>query len=559
MADSMKCKPWLHTDIWGDGDFHGGRVHLGVLNPDRQPLTMEGSRVRGWFDGEVYPSPREGGVTPTLEEVRDWVTTAQGVLAGVDGLFATACYDPEQRELFLANDRLGHRPLYYTETDEWFAYAAEVKALLAIRDTLPELDEISLRQFFGFGSMLGERTWWKGIELIPPASVWRVSEKGTVRYRYWTSDDIRPDPRPLEDVLVELGRLWSQAVRQRSKPGTTPQQLSGGLDSRLLLAELCAQGSDVVAITFGQPECPDIKIARRCASIAGVPHRVVHITPENWWHVREEAIWQTDGMVNAMHLHAATAKDEMRTGNCYSPQNISNSFSGPRSERISQVPDWRNSPGEILAQRYRGNPFYGQEEVVSASIADTKLYLVGPRRTCLNLLQGSRRKTITGPLSYAAYCETAYPNYALPLLHLVLGSLSDEDWADGKVYKQFLASRYPRYYSDIPWQRTGRGLTDSIPKKVTRNVKRETLALVGRKLMSPKGFADYPQLVRLSATIETLLRREILADDFLGGTARRALLNGRAQTKREAEALIAIITFETYLRQVAGIPSLNER
>jgi hypothetical protein len=57
------------------------------------------------------------------------------------------------------------------ETEKWFAFAGEVKALLAICERTPQLDDVSLRQFFGFDHMLGERTWWQGIELLPPASV----------------------------------------------------------------------------------------------------------------------------------------------------------------------------------------------------------------------------------------------------------------------------------------------------------------------------------------------------------------------------------------------------
>ena len=75
----------------------------------------------------------------------------------------------------LATDRLGFRPLYYVETADWFAYAAEVKALLALHDHLPAVDEIAVRQYFAFDHMLGDRTWWTGIALIPPANVWRVS------------------------------------------------------------------------------------------------------------------------------------------------------------------------------------------------------------------------------------------------------------------------------------------------------------------------------------------------------------------------------------------------
>ena len=243
MADCLRSVPWLCTEVWGDSTFCGGRVHLGVLNSRPQPLTSEGSLIRMWFDGEVYPSPAERGTTPTVDQVTEWVDESGLGLSDVDGVFALACIDPKKRELTLGNDRLGFRPLYYTETKEWFAYAAEVKALLAILDRVPDLDEISLRQFFGFGYMLGERTWWKGIKLLPPASVWRISANSRTSHQYWTFDDIRRDPQPEADVQAEFGRLWSQAVRQRSKHGVMPLLLSGGLESRLLLAELSAHGA----------------------------------------------------------------------------------------------------------------------------------------------------------------------------------------------------------------------------------------------------------------------------------------------------------------------------
>lgn len=555
MAEAMRSKPWLQAEVWGDGTFYGGRVHLGVLNPGPQPLSGERSALKAWFDGEVYSVSSEGGATPTLDEIHRWVNTPRSGLAAVDGLFAAACYNPDHPELFLANDRLGQRPLYYTETAEWFAYAAEVKALLAIRETLPDLDEISLRQFFGLGSLRGERTWWKGIELLPPASVWRISKEGKKTHRYWTCGDIKSDPRPTEDVLEEFGRLWPEAVAQRSKLGTMPQQLSGGLDSRMLLAELRDQGRDVVAITFGQPECADIRIARRCTSIAAVPHRVIEMTPENWWHGREEAIWQTDGMFNALHLHAATSRHEMRIGARYSPQNmaIDSLFggSGLRPE-LMELSDWQRSPGELLRQKYKkANPFYDVEEVVAASIADTERYMDGPSRNCYSLLNLTRRSSIGGPLSYSAYCETVFPGMGIQLLQLVLGSLRDEQRVDGKFYRQFLATRYPTYYRDIPWQRTGRGLAESTPIKLARDLKQAAYRIRKRRIRL-KTYYDYGHFLRLSKVKDDLSSGDLLSDDFLGGAARKALTSRPTRSFREAEALIAIITFETYLRQVAG-------
>ena len=557
MANSMWRVPWLLTEIWGDSFFCGGRVHLGVLNPEPQPLSMEGKAFQVWFDGEVYPGCADGSVTPSPKEVVELATENRAGLSEWDGVFAFACYNQKGRELILGNDRLGFRPIYYTETKDWFAYAAEVKALLAIVDSLPHVDEISLRQFFGFDYMLGERTWWKGIELIPPASVWLISSMARTSHQYWTFDEIRNDPRPEVDVIPEFGRLWSKATRQRLKPGTIPLLLSGGLDSRLLLAELRRQEADVLAITFGSENCSDMTIARQCARIAGFPHRSLLLTPENWWHRREEAIWQMDGLVNGMHFHAIIAVDEMHTGSCYTLINSTgDTLFGGSKLYMKSSGEWRKAPHELLSKMYLDNPFFSKDEVVSVSIEDCDRYLYGLSTDCFTINQRQRRFILTGPGALSSYCEAVNPGISIDLLQLLLGSLSDEQRIGSKFYNMFLVMQYPKYFKDVPWQRNGRGLGESTHTRIRRNIRTRFASFVGTRV-NPygDGFADYSHFLRASKTREKLLQEDLIADDILNGRAKRALANSQSQPV-SAGAVIGLLTFETYLRQVAGLPRL---
>ncbi len=601
MADSMRHEPWLRTEIWGDQNFCGGRVHLGVLNPQPQPLVTKDKVTRVWFDGELYQNSTESD-TPTTEEVCKLVGSPGNGLAEIDGVFSLACYDAERRELVLANDRLGFRPLYYTESRDWFAYAASVKALLAILDRLPALDEVGLRQFFGFHHMFGDRTWWKGIELIPPASIWRISAKGRTAHRYWTFDDIRRDPKDPADVQIEFGRLWSQDVRRHSRPGTMPLLLSGGLDSRLLLAELLTQGADLVAVTFGSEESPEVEPARRVVALAGIPHRLCSLNTQNWWHRREEAIWQTDGLVNGNRFHFASSMDEMHTGNWFSPMNIAGDllFGGSHLDR-NLVTDWPLSLESLLAKKYMENPFFGREEVMSVALADAKQYAHGPSSDCFYLHQEYRRDLLQSIRCLASHCETVFPGMSYALLRLFLGALSDEDRIDHKFYNRFLASRHPRYFGNIPWQVTGRGLAESFPTRLSwhlrgwlrqlpgaigtscyligsmpliRPLRRitlidsairsfrpgvELLISVGNgsgPVPSNQWFVNLPECLRENRVREKLLREDLIADAFLGGAARRALVSYQS-TPLSTESLMAILTFETYLRQVAGTPNLT--
>ncbi len=561
MADSMRHKPWLRAEIWGDEAFCGGRVHLGVQNPDPQPLVSKGGLTRAWFDGDYYPtSIATSSTTPSAEEIGELVANSGARLANIDGIFNLASYDLERRELILANDRLGFRPLYYTETEDWFAYAGEVKALLAICDKLPDLDEISLRQFFGFDHMLGDRTWWKGIELLPPASVWRVSPKGRTKHQYWSFNDIRRDPREPAEIHTELSRLWAQDVTRHSKPGTMPLLLSGGQDSRLLLAELHAQGADLIAITFGGEESADVKIARRVAAVSGVPHRLCHLNVENWWHHREEAIWQTDGLINGFNFQAAIAMDEMHTGNWYSPMNIAGDliFGGSYLDR-NLMSNWRLSPTNLLAARHVENLFFGLDEILSVSVADAQRYLHGPSSDCFHLRQRMRRFTLYGSVCLASQCEMVFPGVNHALVQLILGSLSDEDRIGHKFYNRWLVMRRAKYFGDIPWQATGRGLAESFPTRLSRGIGWRLNRLIGKRAKrtaSDQWFVNYPACVRESRIRERLLREDLITDTFLGGAAKRALTNDKSRPL-SAQGMIAILTLETYLRQVAGMPSVT--
>src|SRR5262245_59455175 len=257
MGAALRTESRLVLEEAAREGYAGGRVSSGLLNPEPRPLRA--GRYLAWVDGEVFPTPDGPGQTPTGEDIARLLDDSGRGLTQPDGVFSLACFDTG------AGERLGFRPLYVTETPDWFGYSSRVRALLAIHERTPSLDRIALSQFFAFDHLLGDRTWWEGIEVVPPGSLWRVSSGGRKTLRYWTFDDIPDAPMPAEDVVEEMSRFWSQSVRQRRKPGLTPFLLSGGLDSRSLLAELRRQDAPVTTITFGEPRCPDTLIPRPSA------------------------------------------------------------------------------------------------------------------------------------------------------------------------------------------------------------------------------------------------------------------------------------------------------
>jgi hypothetical protein len=583
MADAMRTVPWLMVDLWGTDSYCGGRVHLGVLNPTPQPMISQEKGKYAWFEGHFFASPKASEhTTPTADQIAALFDKPSALARGVDGVFNMAYFNADTQELLLANDRLGFRPLYYTETPDWFAYAAEVKALLAIRDVLPELDEVGLRQFFSLTWMLDKCTWWKGITLMPPASMWRVSADGISHRRYWTFDELPVRQVELPEAHEEFGRLWALEVQRHSRPGTMPILLSGGLDSRLLLAELVDQGIDVVAASYGSRESPELGRARLVARIAGVPHHVCLLDAKNWWHRRDEAIWHTDGLVNAYLLSNAIMMDTMHSGSWYSAVNIAGDllFGGSHLNDSYALADW--GPGSIerwLNDRYDENPFVSREEFVASSLEGASDWGIGQSSDCLYLLTEYRRRVLYFPVSLMTHCEFGFPGLGQEILGLVLRDIPEEARRGSRFYNDFLVGRYRKYYLNIPWERTGRGLAETAAVSVwrnTRNQARRALRRAGRRIgrrLSPglqsrartwvaesdaervpasRWVVDFHRSVSESRVRERLLRGELIIDEVLGGAVRRVLSNNNPLVLRP-RLLIAILTVETYLRQAAGM------
>ncbi len=555
MAAALRTQPWLLTEQWCAPGLCAGRVHLGILHSAPQPIAAPGASLRAWFDGLVYPEDEKRGRAPTGQEVDAWLRGGETAFAGVDGEYALALWEKAEGRLTLVTDRLGYRPLYVAQTRSWFAYASEVKAILAIMDRTPPLDRVALRQFLAFQRIWGRRTWWEGIELLPPAALLRVDHSGRRERRYWSFDDIRREPRPIEEVIPEFVRLWSRSIARRRGRGPMPHLLSGGLDSRLVMAELRRQGQPLTAFTFGEPGCADMRIAARAARVAGVEHRRLPFDEVSWWHGRATGIWQTDGHASAVDLHAVRAADALRMG-CRQTikHGVGNNLPGGLLPLKYDLGGWP-STGEYEARiRFHDNPFICEEEAVEASGPDIEPVIDGPSPVAVALLASARRKTLPGCYALMAHCEVLIPGIDLEILRLLVGGLTDEQRHHGGFYRPFLTSRYPEYFRDIPWQQTGRGLDESWPVEQAR----EWVRRIGRKLGRPVGrpayFADYDRLVASSAPLRWLRGQELLTDHYMDGAASRYLENVPGEKGWSRHAL-TLLTIETYLRQVEGRPT----
>src|SRR5438128_2870476 len=152
--------------------------HQPMMTPDRQFIISYNGELYNFQElrleleagGHHFHSRTDTEVL--LHAYAEWGTQA---LERLNGMFAVAIWDRSRQELFLARDRYGIKPLYYTQVGHSFLFGSEVKALLAHPACSAALDKEALVEYFTFQNFFTDRTLFAGVRLLPPGSYLRLS------------------------------------------------------------------------------------------------------------------------------------------------------------------------------------------------------------------------------------------------------------------------------------------------------------------------------------------------------------------------------------------------
>ncbi|MFH0873030.1 MAG: asparagine synthase (glutamine-hydrolyzing), partial [bacterium] len=198
----------------------------------RVELESRGYHFRSRSDSEVL-----------LCAYAEW---GEQCLERFNGMFAFAIWDRPRQELFLARDRYGIKPLYYTLQGQVFLFGSEVKAILAHPAYRMAMDREGLLEYFTFQNFFTDRTLFAGIRILPAGTYMRVplgAKKLPGLQRYWDYHFVEPEnPREEQEYLEELARLFRQAVQRHLVSDVDlGAYLSGGMDSGSIAAVAATQ------------------------------------------------------------------------------------------------------------------------------------------------------------------------------------------------------------------------------------------------------------------------------------------------------------------------------
>jgi asparagine synthase (glutamine-hydrolysing) len=314
MLDSLRHRGPDDEGVYLAGPVGLGNRRLSIidLNTGHQPISNENGTVWIVLNGEIY-NYRElrsyllakghtfRTQTDTEVILHLYEEHGPGCVEKLRGMFAFAIWEEKTKTLFLARDRVGIKPLYYSVTDKFLIFGSEIKSILADpsvkRDIAPEI----IGRFFTFHYVPGEETLFRGISKLSPGC-YLLARGGNVEIRqYWDLHFSKATRSPrLEELEEQLHSLLAESVGLHMIADVpVGVLLSGGVDSTAVLS-MAVEHTDkrvgTYTIGFSDPGVPDERpYARRAAEAFGAECHEMTISaadfadfmPKYVWHMEE--------------------------------------------------------------------------------------------------------------------------------------------------------------------------------------------------------------------------------------------------------------------------------
>jgi asparagine synthase (glutamine-hydrolysing) len=315
-------KPLLHESFYVSGMWidESLGVYVGWVArknsfSDEMPIRNERGDVVLVFSGEDYPEP--GTAQGLREKGHGCEETGPSYLVhryeddpdffrNLNGRFHGLLIDRRHGAVTLFNDRFGLQRLYFHEAEDAFYFAAEAKAILAVRHELRNIEPRGLGEFIACGCVLENRTLFRGIHALPPGSAWSFRGGSLERKATYFEPSEWEEQEPLdaESYYASLRDAFTSSLpRYFNGPERVGVSLTGGLDTRIIMAWRKAPAGSLPCYTFGSmyKENQDVYLARQVAEICGQPYQVVTVNEtclERFPHYAERTLYLTDGCVD---------------------------------------------------------------------------------------------------------------------------------------------------------------------------------------------------------------------------------------------------------------------
>ena len=296
--------------VYTDAGVSLGHRRLSIIDLSKhghQPMSNADGTVWLSYNGEIYNFPE---LRRTLEAkgytfrsrtdseviVHAYEEYGPACVEKFNGMFAFAIWDQNRRELFLARDRLGIKPLYYYWGHNQLVFASEIKAILQVPEVEREVNPQAVYHYVGYEFVPAPDTMFRHVHKLPAGHYLRLKDGQITVQRYWDMS-FDTDGRTPQDYAEQMRELLTESVRKRLISDVPLGVfLSGGLDSSTIVALMSHCGVDPIktfSLGYEDETFSELEYARAVAKQFKTEHReliVDPITPE----LIEKAVWQLD-------------------------------------------------------------------------------------------------------------------------------------------------------------------------------------------------------------------------------------------------------------------------
>lgn len=323
MGQVMTHHDWQVVETYADTEVGIGRVGIGIFNKAMQPVwnqerTLAICMAGEFFDTEALKRQLTGDRSDEALALHLYSQQGEQFIKSINGIFVMVIWDIPAKQVRLINSRFGLYPTYLSQVNKRLIFAPEVKAILVDPDVDRSLRDDSIAEYVRFQRLLGNKTFFSGVEVLPPAHIvtYDLREGRCTMKPYWElwSVPLLPASITFDEAVEEGARLLRRAISKMSAgPERLGVYLSGGLDSRCLLGMIPRSANQIHTFTFGQPDSRDVHYADRIARVAGTQHHHHVFHNGNW--IKEyfdQHIDQTEGFQPWLHMHGISMLPEVR-------------------------------------------------------------------------------------------------------------------------------------------------------------------------------------------------------------------------------------------------------
>ncbi len=299
--------------IYRDKEIGLGHARLSIidLKGGQQPMHNEDKTVWIVFNGEIFnylelreDLAKKGHQFYTKSDtevlVHLYEDCGPDMLNLLNGQFAIAIWDTKHKSLFLARDRVGIRPLFYTIVDGSFLFASEIKSIFEDRRVSRKIDSIGLDQIFTFWSNIPPRTAFKDINELQPGH-YLIAQNGRVDIkRYWDIDFSITESahRSEDDYADQLLELLKDSIKLRLRADVpVAAYLSGGLDSSLITALVKKHFKnklETFSVSFDDKDYDEGNYQKQMSLFLGTEHKGVHCNYNDIGRIMPDVVWHAE-------------------------------------------------------------------------------------------------------------------------------------------------------------------------------------------------------------------------------------------------------------------------